>query len=158
MPFIINTRNTSTNCALLLILLCHFASGTPCLSFDIVPDNLGNSRETFPHTCYMVCGTQAEKKNKNGLIVMKVISIFNSSFCSSMLFDLIYSNYCSYRIFVKRWKKKKMKMIRPTAVAKKSSMLMAWMRKPQSWTRLRYLILVALTEFELVFFMCKNSY
>lgn len=48
-------------------------SGTPCLSFDIIPDNLGNSRETFPHTCYMVCGTQAERTNHNGLIVMKVI-------------------------------------------------------------------------------------
>lgn len=47
--------------------------GSPCLSFDVIADNLGLSRDTFPHTCYIVSGTQANKKNLNNIIVMKVM-------------------------------------------------------------------------------------
>lgn len=39
--------------------------GAPCLSFDIVPDELGDSREIFPLTSYMVAGTQASKAHIN---------------------------------------------------------------------------------------------
>lgn len=55
--------------------MCFYYSGTPCLSFDIIPDNLGASRDTFPHTCYLVAGTQASKKNQNNIIVMKVSNV-----------------------------------------------------------------------------------
>merc|ERR1712110_354627 len=41
----------------------HQASlGPPCLSFDIIPDHLGNDRaDSFPMTIYGVAGTQATK-------------------------------------------------------------------------------------------------
>ena len=44
----------------------------PCLSFDLVPDSLGGQRSKYPHTIYMVAGTQADARNKNKLQVMKV--------------------------------------------------------------------------------------
>ncbi|KAJ2689312.1 Ribosome assembly protein rrb1 [Coemansia spiralis] len=43
----------------------------PCLSFDFVPDNLGNNRSMFPHTMYAVAGTQADRAYKNQVILMK---------------------------------------------------------------------------------------
>jgi ribosome assembly protein RRB1 len=45
----------------------------PCLSFDIIKDNLGNDRKTFPATMYAVAGTQADSKREkeNQLMVMK---------------------------------------------------------------------------------------
>merc|ERR1712218_630791 len=41
----------------------HQASlGPPCLSFDIIPDHLGNDRaDSYPLTMYGVAGTQATK-------------------------------------------------------------------------------------------------
>lgn len=47
----------------------------PCLSFDIIQDDLGNNRAEFPHTCYAVAGTQAEAKNQNQVIVMKLSNL-----------------------------------------------------------------------------------
>uniref|UniRef100_A0A6B2L2Y0 Glutamate-rich WD repeat-containing protein 1 n=1 Tax=Arcella intermedia TaxID=1963864 RepID=A0A6B2L2Y0_9EUKA len=44
----------------------------PCLSFDILSDHLGAHRTQFPHTIYMVTGTQAETDDKNSLILMKL--------------------------------------------------------------------------------------
>ena len=44
----------------------------PCLSFDIVPDALGAHRTRFPHTLYLVAGTQADKSSSNQLQVIKV--------------------------------------------------------------------------------------
>jgi ribosome assembly protein RRB1 len=35
-----------------------FHVGWPCLSFDILGDKLGLNRTEFPHTLYMVAGTQ----------------------------------------------------------------------------------------------------
>jgi hypothetical protein len=35
-----------------------FALEWPCLSFDIVRDDLGGPRSTFPHTVFMLAGTQ----------------------------------------------------------------------------------------------------
>ncbi|KAI6188996.1 WD-REPEATS-REGION domain-containing protein [Aphelenchoides besseyi] len=49
-----------------------FETDNPCLSFDVLNDNLGNNRETTPLTCYLVGGTQVEKKNQNQLIVMRL--------------------------------------------------------------------------------------
>lgn len=35
-----------------------FALEWPCLSFDFVRDELGGPRSAFPHTVFMVAGTQ----------------------------------------------------------------------------------------------------
>lgn len=45
----------------------------PCLSFDLIEDNLGNDRKTYPATMYAVAGTQAaqNRENENQLLVMK---------------------------------------------------------------------------------------
>lgn len=47
----------------------------PCLSFDILEDNLGDERRNYPHSTYMVTGTQAEKAKDNKIIVMKMSSL-----------------------------------------------------------------------------------
>lgn len=55
--------------------MLHSLSTTwPCLSFDIVKDQLGDNRKTFPATIYAVAGTQAEgrKSKDNELMVMKL--------------------------------------------------------------------------------------
>ncbi|KAI9846720.1 MAG: ribosome biosynthesis protein rrb1 [Thelocarpon superellum] len=46
----------------------------PCLSFDIIHDNLGSDRKTYPATLYAVAGTQAEsgRELENELMVMKL--------------------------------------------------------------------------------------
>jgi ribosome assembly protein RRB1 len=45
----------------------------PCLSFDIIKDNMGNDRKAYPATMYAVAGTQAEsrREKENQLMVMK---------------------------------------------------------------------------------------
>lgn len=45
----------------------------PCLSFAIVPDQLGDNRKVYPATMYTVTGTQAQqaKSNENQLMVLK---------------------------------------------------------------------------------------
>lgn len=47
----------------------------PCLSFDIIPDSLGDDRRTFPHTLFMVAGTQASQTKLNYLAVAKVSNL-----------------------------------------------------------------------------------
>lgn len=47
------------------VMLHQARTGAPCLSFDIVRDQLGDSRESFPMSCYMVAGTQAAKAHVN---------------------------------------------------------------------------------------------
>ncbi|XP_053967498.1 glutamate-rich WD repeat-containing protein 1 [Anastrepha ludens] len=54
------------------IMLHQASTGAPCLSFDILPDELGAGREKFPLTAYMVAGTQAASAHVNNLIVMKM--------------------------------------------------------------------------------------
>ncbi|EFN54331.1 hypothetical protein CHLNCDRAFT_135568 [Chlorella variabilis] len=44
----------------------------PSLSFDILRDHLGAPRSAFPHTLFMVAGTQAGSAKSNYLAVMKV--------------------------------------------------------------------------------------
>ncbi|KAJ2706165.1 Ribosome assembly protein rrb1 [Coemansia sp. IMI 203386] len=44
----------------------------PSLSFDFVPDNLGNNRSLFPHTMYAVAGTQADRAFRNQVVLMKM--------------------------------------------------------------------------------------
>ncbi|SNX84205.1 related to RRB1 - involved in the regulation of ribosome biosynthesis [Melanopsichium pennsylvanicum] len=47
----------------------------PCLSFDHLNDHLGNHRQAYPHTSYMVAGTQADLDVKNEILVMKASSL-----------------------------------------------------------------------------------
>lgn len=54
------------------VMLHQAQSGAPCLSFDIVLDNLGDDRETFPLTAYIVAGTQAARTHTNNVVVMKM--------------------------------------------------------------------------------------
>lgn len=59
-------------------LLHHAQSGAPCLSFDIIPDDLGNCRENYPLTMYIVAGTQAAKTHINNLLVMKMSNLYGT--------------------------------------------------------------------------------
>ncbi|KAK5655881.1 hypothetical protein OQA88_5420 [Cercophora sp. LCS_1] len=55
-------------------MLHNLSTPWPCLSFDIVRDNLGDNRSVYPATMYTVAGTQADysKANDNSLLVMKL--------------------------------------------------------------------------------------
>lgn len=57
------------------IMLHQASTGAPCLSFDILSDELGAGREKFPLTAYMVAGTQAARTHVNNLIVMKMSNL-----------------------------------------------------------------------------------
>lgn len=47
------------------VMLHQAHTGAPCLSFDIIRDELGDNRDAFPMTAYMVAGTQAAKAHVN---------------------------------------------------------------------------------------------
>lgn len=47
----------------------------PCLTLDILPDNLGNERRTYPASLYVATATQASKAKDNELITMKLLSL-----------------------------------------------------------------------------------
>lgn len=47
------------------VMLHQAHTGAPCLSFDIVVDDLGSNRSTYPMTAYIVAGTQAAKAHVN---------------------------------------------------------------------------------------------
>ncbi|PCH34052.1 glutamate-rich WD repeat-containing protein [Wolfiporia cocos MD-104 SS10] len=47
----------------------------PCLSFDVLRDNLGDERQRFPATTYIVAGTQADIAKNNELSVYKMTSL-----------------------------------------------------------------------------------
>ena len=47
----------------------------PCLSFDILPDNLGVDRKNYPQTMYIVAGSQAERAKDNEVSVLKFSSL-----------------------------------------------------------------------------------
>ncbi|OHS99066.1 ribosome assembly protein RRB1 [Tritrichomonas foetus] len=44
----------------------------PCLSFDVLRDELGANRVHFPHTAYFVAATQADSEDENQLLVTKI--------------------------------------------------------------------------------------
>lgn len=50
-------------------------SGAPCLSFDVVNDDLGNEREHYPLSMYLVAGTQAARAHINNILVMKLTNL-----------------------------------------------------------------------------------
>ncbi|CAH1977313.1 unnamed protein product [Acanthoscelides obtectus] len=54
-------------------------TSNPCLSFDIIPDNFGDDRETFPLTAYIVAGTQSSQTHNNHVIVMKLSNLHKTS-------------------------------------------------------------------------------
>lgn len=47
----------------------------PCLSFDILRDSLGDQRQRYPATAYLVAGTQADLAKNNELSVYKISSL-----------------------------------------------------------------------------------
>ena len=47
----------------------------PCLSFDMVRDDLGGPRAAFPHTVFMVAGTQAAQARQNHIAVLKLAAL-----------------------------------------------------------------------------------
>lgn len=55
-------------------MLHNLTTTWPCLSFDIVPDQLGYNRKAYPATVYAVAGTQADsgRAKQNELMVMKL--------------------------------------------------------------------------------------
>jgi ribosome assembly protein RRB1 len=58
--------------------MLHLMSTTwPCLSFDVVQDNLGDNRKKYPRTAYAVAGTQAEasRAKENVLYVLRLSSL-----------------------------------------------------------------------------------
>ena len=52
-----------------------FCAEAPCLSFDVIADQFGSSREEFPLACYLVGGTQASQAQANCVIVMKLTNL-----------------------------------------------------------------------------------
>ncbi|GBP03339.1 Glutamate-rich WD repeat-containing protein 1 [Eumeta japonica] len=57
------------------VMLHQASTGAPCLSFDIIADELGECRETYPLTAFMIAGTQAARTHINNLIVMKMSNL-----------------------------------------------------------------------------------
>ncbi|KAI9230246.1 MAG: WD40-repeat-containing domain protein [Piptocephalis tieghemiana] len=51
----------------------------PCLSFDVLEDNLGADRTRFPHTAYLVAGTQAARPSENEILVMKMSQLHRTN-------------------------------------------------------------------------------
>ncbi|ODV84954.1 hypothetical protein CANARDRAFT_28690 [[Candida] arabinofermentans NRRL YB-2248] len=47
----------------------------PCLTLDVLPDNLGSERRSYPASIYLATATQAERSKNNELIVMKLSSL-----------------------------------------------------------------------------------
>jgi ribosome assembly protein RRB1 len=47
----------------------------PCLSFDVLRDNLGDERQRYPATAYIVAGTQADAMKNNEVVVYKMTSL-----------------------------------------------------------------------------------
>lgn len=57
------------------VMLHQAQTGAPCLSFDIIQDQLGANRDSYPLTSYLVCGTQAARTHVNHLIVMRMSNL-----------------------------------------------------------------------------------
>lgn len=47
----------------------------PCLSVDVLVDDLGDSRVAFPHSLAFVAGTQAERSTQNTLTVVRLTQL-----------------------------------------------------------------------------------
>lgn len=51
----------------------------PSLSFDIIRDNLGESRTRFPHSMIIATGSQADRVDRNKLTIMKLSDLCRTS-------------------------------------------------------------------------------
>lgn len=51
----------------------------PCLSFDVLKDELGASRTAYPMTAYVVAGTQAERVEDNRIYMMKWSRLYRTN-------------------------------------------------------------------------------
>ncbi|XP_078033247.1 WD repeat-containing protein 1 l(2)09851 [Augochlora pura] len=60
-------------------MLHHAQSGAPCLSFDVILDDLGDNREDYPLTMYLIAGTQAARTHVNNLLVMKMRNLHKTN-------------------------------------------------------------------------------
>ncbi|GAB1598056.1 glutamate-rich WD repeat-containing protein 1-like [Argonauta hians] len=49
--------------------------GLPCLSFDVLSDDLGSNREEFPLTLSLVAGSQSAENNRNMISVLKMSNL-----------------------------------------------------------------------------------
>ena len=58
-------------------MLHTFSATWPCLSFDLVRDNLGDDRKLYPRTVYAATGTQAQagRSRENELLVLKLSNL-----------------------------------------------------------------------------------
>ncbi|CAG9761259.1 unnamed protein product [Ceutorhynchus assimilis] len=54
-------------------------TSAPCLSFDVIQDALGDNRESYPLTAYVVAGTQAPQTHVNNILVMKLTNLHKTS-------------------------------------------------------------------------------
>jgi hypothetical protein len=57
----------------------------PCLSFDILRDNLGEDRSSYPHTAWLVTGTQAgeipgQGKAKDEVVIMRMSGLSKTQY------------------------------------------------------------------------------
>jgi len=57
------------------VMLHEANAGIPCLSFDVIRDDLGDERSDYPQTAYIVTGTQADRKNRNNITVIKMSNL-----------------------------------------------------------------------------------
>lgn len=66
----------------------------PCLSFDVLRDDIGDERQRFPATVFIVSGTQADLPQNNEILVYKMSSLHRTQkdggmFCFSSKVDTI---------------------------------------------------------------------
>eukprot|EP01039_Chlorochromonas_danica_P007953 gene7953-8773_t len=52
-----------------------FRTEWPCLTFDFIRDNLGDNRQRFPHTMYMVAGSQADRPENNMITLLQLTEL-----------------------------------------------------------------------------------
>ncbi|XP_049850844.1 glutamate-rich WD repeat-containing protein 1-like [Schistocerca gregaria] len=52
----------------------------PCLSFDVITDKLGYQRKKFPHTIYIVSGSQAEEGSENRVSAMRMSRLHRTKY------------------------------------------------------------------------------
>lgn len=57
----------------------------PCLSFDVLRDNMGEDRSTYPHTAWIVSGTQAgeipgQGKAKDEVVIMRLSGLSKTQY------------------------------------------------------------------------------
>lgn len=60
--------------------------GWSCFSFDILRDNLGDERQRFPTSAYLVAGSQADRPSDNTVRVVKLSAIHRTQILGSFHF------------------------------------------------------------------------